>query len=114
MVHWKTLTSNADVDAIIARSHVVPCLVFKHSTRCSISSIAKMRLDDDWDFAPEVVEPYYLDLIEYRAVSQHIAEIFSVHHESPQILLIVGGECTYDASHLDISIEELQESLFVA
>jgi bacillithiol system protein YtxJ len=114
MLHWKTLTSNQDVDAIIARSKDIPCLIFKHSTRCSISSIAKMRLEDDWGFAPEAVEPYYLDLITYKPVSQHIAEVFSVHHESPQVLLISDGECIYDASHLDISVEELQESLSIA
>ena len=34
---------------------------------------------------------------------------FSVHHESPQVLLIRNGECTYDASHLDISVAELHE-----
>ena len=114
MLHWKTLTSNADVDALIVRSHEIPCLIFKHSTRCAISTIAKMRLDDEWDFAPEVIEPYYLDLIQYRSVSLYIAETFEVYHESPQVLLISDGVCIYDASHLDITIEELQETLSMA
>jgi bacillithiol system protein YtxJ len=36
-----------------------------------------------------------------------------VHHESPQVLLIVNGECIFDTSHLDISVSELQEALVV-
>jgi bacillithiol system protein YtxJ len=89
----------------------VPCLIFKHSTRCNISAMAKYRLEDDWAFEPGRVEAYYLDLLNHRALSGHIAERFSVHHESPQVLLIVDGACTYDASHLDITVEELREAL---
>ncbi len=98
-----------DVEALIARSHEVPCLIFKHSTRCSISSIAKMRLEEDWSFPAEVMEPYYLDVVAHRPVSLGVAETFSVHHESPQMLLISQGECVHDASHLDITVSELEE-----
>jgi bacillithiol system protein YtxJ len=108
---WNKITSVQEVDALIARSHEVPCVIFKHSTRCNISAIAQMRLEDDWDFPADALEPYYLDLIAYRPVSQYIAEVFSVHHESPQVLLIGQGECTYDAAHLDITVAELQEAL---
>ncbi len=108
---WIPLTSAAEVESIIERSHTVPCLVFKHSTSCNISALAKYRLDDDWDFEKDVLEPYYLDLLRFRSLSAHIAERFDVHHESPQVLLIVGGECVYDASHLDIRVGELKEAL---
>ena len=59
----------------------------------------------------EEIEPYYLDLLQYKDISNTISEQFQVWHESPQILLIVNGECIYDASHLDITVAELQESL---
>ena len=111
MLHWIPLTSVAEVDALKKHSHDVPCLIFKHSTSCNISAIAKFRLDDDWDFAVDEIEAYYLDLLKFRTVSHHIAETFSVHHESPQVLLIADGDCVYDASHLDISVEELKEAL---
>ncbi len=70
-----------------------------------------MRLEDDWRFSPDQLAPFYLDLLAFRDVSNHLAERFSVYHESPQVLLIRDGECVYDASHLDISVEELQEVL---
>lgn len=106
---WNKLESPNELSAIVERSKEVPCLIFKHSTRCSISSMAKYRLEDDWDFSEEEIEPYYLDLIAYRPISGAVAEAFSVHHESPQVLLIKNGECTYDASHLDITVSELRE-----
>jgi bacillithiol system protein YtxJ len=108
---WKFLTSEEAVDRLKERSHDMPCLIFKHSTRCSISAIARMRLEEDWSFEGSEVEPYYLDLLSYRPVSKYIAETFDVYHESPQILLIVNGECVYDTSHLDIRVDDVKEVL---
>lgn len=110
-LQWHTLHTIDDIEQVKERSKVRPCLIFKHSTRCNISSLAKFRLEDDWSFNAEALEPWYLDLIAHRPVSNYIAETFQVHHESPQVLLIVHGECVYDASHLDITVRELQEAL---
>jgi len=107
-MNWHHLTSIDDVNTLIDRSRVVPCLILKHSTRCPISTMAMRRLEMSWDFAENEVEAYYLDLIGYRNVSNHIASEFGVHHESPQALLIKDGRCEYDASHLDIRVEELR------
>ncbi len=76
--------------------------------------MAKYRLEDDWAFKADEVEPYLLDLLAHRDISNHLAEVFKVYHESPQVLLIMGGECNYDASHLDITVAELQEALATA
>lgn len=108
---WIALDKIEQLDEIQRLSHEKPCLIFKHSTRCNISSIAQYRLNDDWDFSADEIVPFYLDLIQFRPISAEIAERFQVHHESPQVLLIQAGECTYDASHLDISVAELHEAL---
>ena len=107
MINWNKITDVAQLDAISERSNTVPCLIFKHSTTCSISAMAKARLDRNWDFDAADIEPYYLDLLSFRPISAAIAARFDVHHESPQVLLIRNGECVYDASHLDISVDEL-------
>ena len=107
-MNWNKLTSSTQLNKIVERSKETPVLIFKHSTRCSISAMAKYRLEGDWDFSENDLVPVYLDLIAYRNISNEIAERFSVHHESPQVLLIRDGECTYDASHLDISVQELK------
>lgn len=86
-------------------------VIFKHSTRCSVSMMAKKRFEFDWDAIPEGTPVYYLDLISYREVSNKIAEQFQVHHESPQMLLIKNGECIYETSHGEISAEDLAEQI---
>jgi len=86
-------------------------VIFKHSTRCSISMMAKRKFELDWTDLPEDISLYFLDLIKYRELSSQIAHDFHVHHESPQLLLIKDGECILDQSHSDISIEEALESL---
>ncbi len=84
-------------------------IIFKHSTRCSISAMAKRRFEMDDDVLPKEIDLYFLDLISYRNISAEIAEIFQVHHESPQLLLIKNGECILDLSHGDISAEEVAD-----
>ena len=71
--------------------------------------MAKGRLDRSE--TPEGIDFYYLDLLEFRPISNTIAELFGVHHESPQILLIKNGECTYEETHNGIRMEEIIEQL---
>lgn len=86
-------------------------LIFKHSTRCSVSLMAKRAFEADWEAIPANTSLYFLDLINHRDISAAIAEIFQVHHESPQTLLIKDGECILDSSHSDISAEEIAEAI---
>ncbi len=106
-MNWTPLTEESQLDTIIEESKSQPVVIFKHSTRCSISSMAKNRLDREK--APDNMKFYYLDLIAYRPISNKLAEVFHVHHESPQVLLIKNGECTYDESHNGISMNEIAE-----
>lgn len=83
-------------------------LVFKHSTRCSISNMALKFFERDWkDETP--ITCYFLDILRNREISNTIADVFQVHHESPQLILIHNGECILDASHSDISATEVEE-----
>jgi len=109
MIRWKTLTTLPQLAEVTRRSEEIPCLIFKHSTRCSLSSVAKLRLEEDWYSTDEEVEPFFLDTLQHREIARQIADAFFVPHESPQLLLIRNGECTYDASHMDISLTELRE-----
>lgn len=107
---WQSLTDPAQIDALRQESHTHPVLILKHSTRCSISSTVLSRLERQWK-SDEVgtLQPYYLDLIAHRAVSNAVAEQFGIRHESPQVLIIQNGECVYDASHLAISFASIRE-----
>ena len=102
---WIEINDLSVLEQIKTKSFLQPQVIFKHSTRCSVSSIAKNRLDKSEQ--PEGTDFYFLDLIKHRDVSSAIAELFQVHHESPQVLLIKNGECVYDESHYAISIVEI-------
>lgn len=110
-MNWINFDQADQIRRIEEESHKTPCLIFKHSTRCSISSIAKFRLEKEWVFSDHEMVPYFLDLIEHRQISNAVAEQFEVHHESPQIILVWKGEVLLDASHLDISVGEIKEVL---
>jgi bacillithiol system protein YtxJ len=104
---WKNLTQIDQLEAIAADSFNTPQVLFKHSTRCSISSMALNRLESSTP--PNGVDFYLLDLLQHRDISGAIAQKFNVHHESPQVLVIKNGECTYDESHMGISMDEIIE-----
>lgn len=107
-MNWNQLNQLEQIELIKQESEKVPVLVFKHSTRCSISSTALSRLERNWETTHESkIKPYYLDLISHRNISATLAEIFDVKHESPQALLIKNGKCVYHASHFDIDLHEL-------
>ncbi len=106
---WTHLTTTDQLQAI--KNAAGYSLIFKHSTRCSISLMAKRKFELDWNDLPEDSTVYFLDLLNYREISNGVAELFQVHHESPQLLLIRNGECILDQSHSDISVDEVNEIL---
>lgn len=111
-MNWHKITDVAQLEDIKKESKKQPVIIFKHSTTCSISATALGRLERNWK-QEEVGElkPYYLDLLNYRPISAQIAKDFNVQHESPQLLLIQDENCTFDASHFDISFSVLKEQL---
>ena len=109
MLEWNIIDSQDSFEEVVSQSYSSDILIFKHSTSCSISHIAKMRLEENWKI--ETISPFYLDLKRFRDISDSISETLKVPHESPQVILVRKGQCIYDASHFDITIEELEETL---
>lgn len=108
-MNWIELKNEDQIVEIIDKSQSKPQVIFKHSTRCSVSSMAKSRLERSP--VPNNTDFYYLDLIAHRIISNKIAEEFNVFHESPQILVIKNGECLYDESHSAITMDEIEEQV---
>ncbi len=61
--------------------------------------------------APMPIHFHLVDVIASRPVSNKIAEIFAVHHESPQLLVIHRGECVYEVSHLEIKPADILKEI---
>ncbi len=109
---WNQLNSLDTLVAIDEASKQKPVVIFKHSTRCSISMMALSRFERNWKEAnTEKVSPYYLDLLQYRPISQAIAKKYHIVHESPQVLLIKNGVCTFSCTHNAIDCAELMDQV---
>ncbi|MDB4347822.1 bacillithiol system redox-active protein YtxJ [Bacteroidia bacterium] len=108
--NWIGLNSPEQLDSIL-NNKAGKSYIFKHSTRCSISTMAKARLDsiafDDGSF-------YYLDLLSYRSISNSIEEKFGIEHQSPQLIVLNEGKVIGSLTHNGISgpnIQELENSI---
>lgn len=111
-INWIPLTFFGQLDEMVAFSNENPVVIFKHSTRCSVSRMALKQFEAETLqynlFTEKKVSMYFLDLLEYRDISNEIANRFNVYHQSPQLLLIKEGKLVYDVSHSDIDALELK------
>ena len=108
---WISLVSDDQLVEIDSKSFnplIKGVLIFKHSTRCSTSSMSLHRLERNWDLPATIIPAYFLDLIQYRALSNKISEIYKIDHESPQVLVIKNGKCIYTTSHSDINVNDIK------
>ncbi|SHG19816.1 bacillithiol system protein YtxJ [Flavobacterium fluvii] len=109
-INWIPLNYLGQLDELVAFSDQKPAVIFKHSTRCSVSRFALKQFEKQFDLKEEV-DAYFLDLLEYRDISNEIASRFGVYHQSPQLLLIKEGKSVYDVSHDEIDAGELKNIL---
>lgn len=109
-VHWRELTDLGQLNEIINESTEQPVIIFKHSTRCSISRFSLKQFESEFDLHDKVI-PYYLDLLNHRDISNEIASRFDIEHQSPQLILIQDGKAIYDASHDAISVADIKRNL---
>lgn len=107
---WINLEDLGQLNEIITTSEEKPVVIFKHSTRCSVSRMAFKQFENEFNLQDKM-DAYYLDLIENRAISNEIASKFEVVHQSPQLLVIKNGKCIYNISHSDIDAEFLNQLL---
>jgi bacillithiol system protein YtxJ len=106
------LKSMADLDALLASSGEQPVIVFKHSTTCPVSA----RAQREWEAfqaspAASKAKLAWVRVIEERPVSLALAERVKVSHESPQVLLIKGGQALWHGSHRGVTAAALTEAV---
>ncbi|MDG1428367.1 MAG: bacillithiol system redox-active protein YtxJ [Crocinitomicaceae bacterium] len=108
---WNQLTSVDQLKEVLDSSTEKPILLFKHSTRCSISSMAFSGFQSGWEGTEEEIGIYYLDLLNYRDISNQIAELTGVMHQSPQVIVLKNNEVVYTATHTAISARAALSSI---
>ena len=100
-INWVSLTEMEQLSEIIAISAQHPVLIFKHSSRCSVSRMVLKQFENEWNLGTKMI-PYFLDLLVHRDISGQIALLFEVEHQSPQVLVIKNGKAVFNTSHSDI------------
>ncbi len=100
IINWIPLTDSKQLDEIIINSSTKYQAIFKHSTRCGISSGVKRQFERQED--TDEVDFYYLDLLSYRSISDEIASRFGILHQSPQLVVFKDGGVVAHGSHYDI------------
>jgi len=107
-IPWVELSNIHQLKELDRESETKPVLIFKHSTRCPISATALDRLERSYD-GQASFQPYFLDLIAHRDISNAIADHYKIKHESPQTLLIKDGKVIFHSSHMAINYHEIHE-----
>ena len=110
-VQWIPLTSIEQLESIKNESKAETIFIFKHSTRCGISSMVIKRFENLFDESMKNIKVYYLDLLNYRIISDEVGYTFQVMHQSPQLLVIRNEIAVFDASHYDITNIDIQKYL---
>ena len=104
-----TLNKMEQFDEIDEISHTKPVVLFKHSTRCIISRTVLKQFDTEFQFTDDKIAWYLLDLLNYRDLSNEIANRYNVVHQSPQIVVIRNGKAVFNESHDSISVDDLKQ-----
>lgn len=107
---WKTLTSLSQLEEVMHQSHSTPQIIFKHSTRCIISKMALSQFEENIGAIPADATLLLLDLLSHRDISNAIAAQLSVHHESPQVIVIKNGNALFHESHHSIDAASVAEN----
>ncbi|SEQ53301.1 bacillithiol system protein YtxJ [Hyunsoonleella jejuensis] len=107
MLPWIPLNDLKQIDYIKQKSSIKTQVIFKHSTRCGISSMVQRQFIEDYNFSEKELDLYYLDILNYRQISDEVGYAFQLIHESPQLLVIKNGELVAHASHGQINQVDL-------
>ncbi len=100
-LHMQDITTPEELEAVIKESHTHPVAILKHSLTCPISRAAHGRVEESIE-SGALKNVHRIVIQDSRDLSTAIAERFGVQHESPQLLMLMGGEVVHHASHYKI------------
>lgn len=106
---WIPLTSNEQLQQSLQHSNDRAQVYFKHSTRCIISKMVLKNFEEQWSALPDNADALFLDLLQFRELSNILAEQLHVKHESPQVIVVRNGKAVYHASHDSITTHDVAQ-----
>jgi len=111
MAEFKEINSIQDFEGILNESHQRKIIILKHSTTCPISARAWQEVQDFIKKSSEEIQVVMIKVIESRPVSNQVAEILRVVHQSPQVLLLSNGQVLWHASHQAVTQNNIMRAL---
>ena len=111
LVNWIPFNSLDQIKTIKELSKSETILIFKHSTRCGISSMVIKRFENLFEISMKNVKVFYLDLLSFISISDEVGLSFNIQHQSPQLLIIRNEVAVKDASHYDITSVNIKKYL---
>ena len=99
------IEDRASLDNLITDSKQRPVIIFKHSRACSISSRAYREMEK---LEGEV---NILEVQSAREISREFADLTGVRHETPQVIVLRDGKAVWNASHFDVTANDVAKAL---
>ena len=99
LLPWIPLNDMQQLNHIEEKSKTKTQVIFKHSTRCGISRMVINQFVSNYNLTEKDLDLYYLDLLDFRNVSNEVGYKFQVVHQSPQLLVIKNGVVVAHESH---------------
>ena len=103
----KRMTTVADIDEALGADVAV---IYKHSPICNLSASTHQQVHRFVAAHPDA-RVYIVDVVANRDVSREIADRLGIHHQSPQAIVLRGGEPVWNASHLNVTATALADQL---
>lgn len=107
-LNWNNIESVEELKTAFAGTEQQLGLFFKHSTRCPTSRMVLNTFESEWR-EDENCKLYFIDLLKHRDVSNALAELAGIEHQSPQAILIKEKTSIYNNSHSGISASEIEK-----
>ena len=99
------IEDRASLNNLITDSKQRPVIIFKHSNTCSISSRAYREMEK---LEGEV---NILEVQSAREISREFADLTGVRHETPQVVVLRDGKAVWNASHFDVTANDVAKAL---
>ncbi len=85
-------------------------MLYKHSPLCGLCDIAIAEVQQFVAANPDV-PVWMVDVIAQRPMSQGIAALLNVEHESPQVIMVRRGAAVWHGSHRRVTKVRLEEAI---
>jgi bacillithiol system protein YtxJ len=98
------IDNHAALENLLTDSTNKPVIVFKHSNACPISARAYREMET-------LDNVNLLEVQSARAISNEVADLTGIRHETPQVIILRDGKAVWNASHFDVVAADVMKAV---